>query len=358
MPQGNQYHTSKANGRTVNLQGGGDVPPPGQGYDPNQPPIETPTHPGEPVAPEPQPDPPPPEEGGPEVKPGFGGGGRLGVPGGGARVSWPGAGGWGPDTWVAGAGEGGSLYGGGRWEIPYWPGGFATLGGQLTGDPDEGSGLGRYHPHPRGGFGGSIPGFGGAEWMVQTIPDTTGLEDYTTYGEVSIPFQEGGEVNTDTVPAMLTPGEFVVKKDSVDEFGMDRLEDINDDGQLNQSVQGYQHGGPVGQGWGPVGPPFVPNPQIPPGAVPPPPRGGGVMMPEYAPDIPGGESGGGFPWGRMVQSPWRFQNGGPVTGGQEPANPPAPAPPPPGPGVGTGGTGAPGGGEAEAPGGGDTYGPP
>lgn len=39
---------------------------------------------------------------------------------------------------------------------------------------------------------------------------------------------------TDTVPAMLTPGEFVVKKDAVDKVGEDFLKDLNDG-----KVQGY-----------------------------------------------------------------------------------------------------------------------
>jgi hypothetical protein len=39
---------------------------------------------------------------------------------------------------------------------------------------------------------------------------------------------------TDTVPAMLTPGEFVVKKFAVDSFGVDNLRDINN-GTFNKS---------------------------------------------------------------------------------------------------------------------------
>jgi TP901 family phage tail tape measure protein len=44
---------------------------------------------------------------------------------------------------------------------------------------------------------------------------------------------------TDTVPAMLTPGEFVVKKSAVDQYGQDFLNDIN--------VQRFAKGGVVGE---------------------------------------------------------------------------------------------------------------
>jgi hypothetical protein len=41
-------------------------------------------------------------------------------------------------------------------------------------------------------------------------------------------FANGGYASgTDTVPAMLTPGEFVVKKFAVDNFGVDKLKAIN-----------------------------------------------------------------------------------------------------------------------------------
>ena len=41
-------------------------------------------------------------------------------------------------------------------------------------------------------------------------------------------FSVGGQARgTDTVPAMLTPGEFVVKKFAVNSFGVDKLKSIN-----------------------------------------------------------------------------------------------------------------------------------
>jgi hypothetical protein len=50
-------------------------------------------------------------------------------------------------------------------------------------------------------------------------------------------FAEGGySMGTDTVPAMLTPGEFVIKKSAVDRIGASTLVKIN----------GYADGGLVG----------------------------------------------------------------------------------------------------------------
>jgi len=52
-------------------------------------------------------------------------------------------------------------------------------------------------------------------------------------------YASGGSIApSDTVPAMLTPGEFVVKKAAVDKVGIDRLHRIND-------MRGYAEGGQV-----------------------------------------------------------------------------------------------------------------
>jgi len=56
-------------------------------------------------------------------------------------------------------------------------------------------------------------------------------------------FANGGPVgSTDTVPAMLTPGEFVVKRSAVDKYGTDFLSSLNK-GML--PMQGFQNGGSV-----------------------------------------------------------------------------------------------------------------
>lgn len=55
-------------------------------------------------------------------------------------------------------------------------------------------------------------------------------------------FAKGGAAGSDTVPAMLTPGEFVVKKSSAQKIGYDELNHMNRTG----APKGYATGGPVG----------------------------------------------------------------------------------------------------------------
>ena len=70
-----------------------------------------------------------------------------------------------------------------------------------------------------------------------------------------LPFNLGGEVkdndndtsnnNEDSVPAILTPGEFVVTKDAVDKVGVDALKGLNASvGATNKPTytMGYQRG--------------------------------------------------------------------------------------------------------------------
>ena len=54
-------------------------------------------------------------------------------------------------------------------------------------------------------------------------------------------FASGGfAVGTDTVPAMLTPGEFIVSKYGVDKFGVDNLRAINKgEAPMSSSVYNY-----------------------------------------------------------------------------------------------------------------------
>ena len=69
---------------------------------------------------------------------------------------------------------------------------------------------------------------------------------------------DGGEVieqNTDTVPAMLTPGEFVIRKDAADQIGPEKLQMLNNIDRLSntalletaKSPMGYQEGGRAGK---------------------------------------------------------------------------------------------------------------
>mgnify|MGYP001399780857 CR=1 FL=1 len=68
---------------------------------------------------------------------------------------------------------------------------------------------------------------------------------------------DGGDVrgqSTDTVPAMLTPGEFVIRKDAADKIGPEKLQMLNNVDRLGdmallenaKSPMGYQKGGLVG----------------------------------------------------------------------------------------------------------------
>jgi hypothetical protein len=50
-------------------------------------------------------------------------------------------------------------------------------------------------------------------------------------------FADGGDVRgTDTVPAMLTPGEFVIRKSAVDQVGVDSLRAINSGASIGETV--------------------------------------------------------------------------------------------------------------------------
>jgi hypothetical protein len=49
----------------------------------------------------------------------------------------------------------------------------------------------------------------------------------------------GGIYGTDTVPAMLTPGEFVVRKAAVDSIGIDKLNSMNSGTSVGESVYNY-----------------------------------------------------------------------------------------------------------------------
>ena len=82
--------------------------------------------------------------------------------------------------------------------------------------------------------------------------DTGTEKRYGFFGEIKPKeMNKGGEVpgsgNTDTVPAMLTPGEFVMTKGAVNKFGLDTLEGMNAAaGGTNKPTMGrYNEGGRV-----------------------------------------------------------------------------------------------------------------
>ena len=78
-----------------------------------------------------------------------------------------------------------------------------------------------------------------------------GLTEETTQmaGGGTVPKKKG----TDSVPAMLTPGEFVMSKGAVDQYGTDTLEAMNAEGGGDNRPKTYSGGGPVyAQGGGSI----------------------------------------------------------------------------------------------------------
>lgn len=75
-------------------------------------------------------------------------------------------------------------------------------------------GPGKTAPRPKGGaIGGLVPQYLAAGGKVRTLGDSRYNMDPR---------------GTDTVPAMLTPGEYVLKKSRVDEYGSDNIQAFND----------------------------------------------------------------------------------------------------------------------------------
>ena len=92
--------------------------------------------------------------------------------------------------------------------------------------------------------------------MGKVVSGNMTQEDYDTFKEeedaerveeLSLGMNEGGQVpgsgNTDTVPAMLTPGEVVMSKPAVDKIGADNLLALNaEGGGTNKPTLGYRFG--------------------------------------------------------------------------------------------------------------------
>jgi hypothetical protein len=67
-----------------------------------------------------------------------------------------------------------------------------------------------------------------------------GLVGYSMGGRVAKKYMaSGGSIGSDTVSAMLTPGEFVVKRPAVQSFGVKNLEAINSGKSVDGSVYNY-----------------------------------------------------------------------------------------------------------------------
>ncbi len=101
--------------------------------------------------------------------------------------------------------------------------------------------------------------------MAQPLPWGKDLErellDYMERNQGTF-YRRGGLSKSDTVPAMLTPGEFVVNREAVARFGASFFESINNlsapaqalGARLQASVQGFASGGLVGATPSSVGP--------------------------------------------------------------------------------------------------------
>ena len=113
---------------------------------------------------------------------------------------------------------------------------FQSLMGMFSGD-GGGGGLGGIL---KAGLGMAMNFFAPGAGAVAAA--NGGLIGYAGGGSVS-PIGRGGPMSsTDTVPAMLTPGEFVVKRSAVEQYGTEFLSSLND-GAL--PMKRFQQGGAV-----------------------------------------------------------------------------------------------------------------
>jgi hypothetical protein len=86
-----------------------------------------------------------------------------------------------------------------------------------------------------GGLYGSTPAL-----IPKTTPLSPGVRGRAMGGIIPKYYVSGGySKGTDTIPAMLTPGEFVVRRNAVDSFGVNNLNKINDGSYGGSSVYNY-----------------------------------------------------------------------------------------------------------------------
>jgi len=94
---------------------------------------------------------------------------------------------------------------------------------------------------PRFGMGGKVSYKAGGG-VLPSQASGAGRVGYFPMGGM-IPYKASGglfqSINTDTVPAMLTPGEFVVRRYAVDKYGVDKLKSINNGTYSGESVYNY-----------------------------------------------------------------------------------------------------------------------
>jgi TP901 family phage tail tape measure protein len=86
-----------------------------------------------------------------------------------------------------------------------------------------------------------VGGSSGLTNLTRSLMASGGMvaNKYMASGGMTKYFAGGGSLGSDTIPAMLTPGEFVVKRPAVQSFGVKNLEAINSGKSTNGSVYNY-----------------------------------------------------------------------------------------------------------------------
>lgn len=87
--------------------------------------------------------------------------------------------------------------------------------------------------------------------LAQTQP-TGNNRDAIASREFPLRFARGGVAASDTVPALLTPGEFVVRREAVQKIGVGMLDAINNMKLPTSAIRGYATGGVVANGPSPA----------------------------------------------------------------------------------------------------------
>lgn len=80
--------------------------------------------------------------------------------------------------------------------------------------------------------------------MAQT-QRTGNIRDFIESREFPLRYAQGGVAASDTVPALLTPGEFVVRREAVQKIGVGMLDAINNMKLPPSAIRGYASGGMV-----------------------------------------------------------------------------------------------------------------
>jgi hypothetical protein len=81
----------------------------------------------------------------------------------------------------------------------------------------------------------------GKGYSTKLVDKIVGAAHYAMGGLVAPKgYADGGPIyGTDTIPAMLTPGEFVIKKSAVDSIGVGSLNAMNNGTSMGESVYNY-----------------------------------------------------------------------------------------------------------------------